>query len=74
LDLLTTVDVIYSLLLYLGPSDSSVSENAGVEPMTVATKEVIVATLALTVRRSNDSARSPPSVKASMSGFLIVKF
>jgi hypothetical protein len=35
------------------PSDSSVSEDAGIEPRTVATK-------ALTVRRSNHSARSLP--------------
>ncbi len=67
MDLVSPVDVLYSLLLYLGPSDSSVSEDAGVEPMTVAT-------LALTVRRSSDSARSHPSVKASMSGFFMVKF
>jgi hypothetical protein len=35
------------------PSDSTVSEDAWIEPRTVAT-------LALSVRRSNHSARSPP--------------
>ncbi len=40
------------------PSDSTVSEDAGIEPRTVAT-------LALTARRSNQSARSHPLSKIS---------
>jgi hypothetical protein len=39
------------------PSDSTVSEDAGIEPITVAT-------LALTVRRSNHLARSHPPYSA----------
>jgi hypothetical protein len=45
--------VLYSTLLHLPPSDTTVSEDAGIEPRTVAT-------LALAVRRSNHSARSRP--------------
>ncbi len=41
----------YSTLLICRPSDSTVSEDAGIEPRTVATS-------ALTARRSNHSARS----------------
>jgi hypothetical protein len=45
------------------PSDSTVSEDAGIEPRTVATT-------ALAVRRSNNSARSHPrwSIKSYLSG------
>jgi hypothetical protein len=43
--------VKYSTLLHLPPSDSTESEDAGIEPGTVATA-------ALAVRRSNHSARS----------------
>ncbi len=42
--------VRHSTLLHLPPSDSAVSEDAGIEPRTVAT-------LALTARRSLRSAR-----------------
>jgi hypothetical protein len=45
--------VRYSTLLHLPPSDSTVPEDAGIEPRTVATT-------ALAVRRSNHSARSHP--------------
>jgi hypothetical protein len=45
--------VLYSTLLYLRTSDSTVSEDAGTEPRTVAT-------VTLAVRRSNHSARSHP--------------
>ncbi len=45
--------VLSSTLLLLTPSDSAVSEDAGIEPRTVATS-------ALAVRRSNHSARSHP--------------
>ncbi len=41
----------YSSLLHLKPEDFIVSEDAGIEPWTVAT-------LSLTARRSNHSARS----------------
>jgi hypothetical protein len=43
---------VYSILLHL-PPDSFVSEDAGIEPRTVATS-------ALAARRSNHSARSHP--------------
>jgi hypothetical protein len=46
-------NVLYSTLLHLPPSDSTVSEDAGIEPRTVATS-------ALAVRRSNHSAKSNP--------------
>jgi hypothetical protein len=47
-------NVLYSTALHLPPSDSAVSEDAGIEPR-------IVATSALAVRRhSNNSARSHP--------------
>ncbi len=45
--------VRYSTLLHLPPLRSTVSEEAGIEPRTVATT-------ALAVRRSNHSARSHP--------------
>jgi hypothetical protein len=44
--------VQYSTLLHLLPQDFTVSEDAGIEPRTVATTELAV------VRRSNHSARS----------------
>ncbi len=43
----------YSTLLHLPPLDSTVSEDAGIEPRTIAT-------LALTVRHSKPSDRSLP--------------
>jgi hypothetical protein len=46
------------------PSDSTVSEDAGIEPRTVAT-------LALTVRRSNYSARSHQSRYLSFSTIFV---
>jgi hypothetical protein len=49
------------------PSDSTVSEDAGIEPRTVAT----MATMALAVRRSNHSARSHPLVEAKMCTFTL---
>jgi hypothetical protein len=45
------------------PSDFTVSEHAGIEPKTVAT-------LALTARRSNHSARSHPQRVAQYRKFL----
>jgi hypothetical protein len=45
--------VLYSTLFHLPASDSTVSEDAGIEPRTVATS-------ALTVSRSNHSALSHP--------------
>jgi hypothetical protein len=45
--------VLYSTLFNSGPSDSTVSEDAGIEAKTVATT-------AMNVRRSNHSARSHP--------------
>ncbi len=47
--------VRFSTLLHLPPPDSTVSEDAGIEPKTVAT-------MALAVRRSNHSARSLPNI------------
>ncbi len=44
--------VLFSILLHLPPSDSTVSEDSGIEPRTVAIS-------ASAVRRSNHSARSP---------------
>jgi hypothetical protein len=49
-------NMLYSTLLHLSPSDSNVSEDAEIEPRTVAT-------VALTVRRSNHSAKSHPQTK-----------
>jgi hypothetical protein len=45
--------VLYSTLLHLRPSDSTVSEDAGIEPRTVATS-------GFAVRRFNHLARSHP--------------
>ncbi len=47
--------VLYSTLLHMPLSDSTVSENAGIEPRKVATK-------ALAVRRSCHSATSHPPI------------
>ncbi len=47
-------------------SDSTVSEDAGIEPRTVAT-------LAVAVRRSNHSARSPPVGDAYCLGGVLLK-
>jgi len=48
--------VFYSTLLYQPPSDSTLSEDAVMEPWTVATS-------AMDVRRSNRSARSHPPTR-----------
>ncbi len=53
--------VLYSTLLHLPAPDSTVSEDAEIEPRTGATLE-------LTVRRSNHSARSQPQL-----GYTVLK-
>jgi hypothetical protein len=50
---------VIQLCFICPPSDSTVSEDAGIEPRTVAT-------LALTVRRSNHLARSHPQLLVKM--------
>jgi hypothetical protein len=50
--------VLYSTLLHLPPSDSTVSTDAGTEPRTVATG-------ALAIRRSTHLARSHPHLARS---------